>query len=82
MKCISNANDSTYITLSLFFLKSHTFWVILKYYVFSFSNMYWHVGHKLVLIVSNANIFPNTTKKMHSVMIRALNSTCDIGENK
>ena len=40
---------------------------MLKYFVFSFTDMYWLVGHISILSVPNANICPNATKKTHSV---------------
>ena len=48
MKYIWKANESTYITPCIL-SKSNTLWVISKYYLFSFTNMYWLVGQKSIL---------------------------------
>ena len=50
----ANTNEWFYLYYTSF-LKSNTSWVKLKYYVFSFSNMYWLVGHKSLSSVPNTN---------------------------
>ena len=56
MKFTCNANDSTYITLNLFFKIKHFMGHIKGICIF-LSNIYWIVSHKSILTVPNANLF-------------------------
>ena len=60
------AIDSTYIRP---FFKSNTFWITLKYYVCSFSNMYnLLVGHDHESLLSVLRYLFQRHQKMHSVI--------------
>ena len=56
--------------LFIFLSKSNTFRIILKCYVFSFTIMYWLVGHESILSVPNANLFAAPTPPKRRIVYR------------